>query len=141
MMKKLLAVLLVGILMLSLCACGDDLGKQTIVDDEHGVVEFNTVGFFDYSDFKKEHKDTAKTEGFKNTTEQEFHNKNDAKKLAKNELPEGYSYNTLKLFYDRTEGVWLVEFSTVNEDDNSVSKKYSVCVEETGFTILAVEEK
>ncbi len=140
MMKKLISLIFVGILLFSLCACGDDLGKQTIVDDEHGVVEYNTVSFFDYSDFKKEHKDIAKTENFKNTTQKEFHNKTDAKKLAKNELPDSYSYNTLKIFYDRTEGIWMVEFSTVNEDDNSVSKKCSVCVDEMGLTVLIVEE-
>ena len=140
MMKKLVAFLLVAVIALSFAACGgNDLGKQTLVDTEHGVVEYNTVNPFDFSDFKKEHKATAKTEGFVNTEDKEFYNKTDAKELAAKELPEGYSYNTVKIFYDRTEGIWMVEYSTVEEDD-TVSSKMSICIEETGHTKFIVEE-
>lgn len=139
-MKKAVALLLIAVLALCFAACnGDDLGKQTIVDDAQGVVEYNTVNTFDFSDFKKEHEGNAKTEGFVNTEAKEFHNKKDAKELAAKELPEGYTYNTLKLFYDRTEGIWLVEYSTENEAGETTAK-CSVCVEDTGYTRLVVEE-
>ncbi len=137
-MKKLLSFLLIAVLMLSLCSCGNDLGKQTIHDDEHGVTEYNTVDVFDYKDFAKEHNETAKTEGFKNVEDKEFFNKGVAKQLAKNELPQGYHYNTIKVFYDRGAGTWRVEFSTVEEDGN-VSKAFNVCIDEKGHTLLTVE--
>ncbi len=139
-MKKLIAFLLV--LSFAFCFAGcddDDLGLQTVRYEDEGVVEFNTVNDFDFSDFKKEHNDTAKTEGFVNTEAKEFHNKVDAKELAENELPEGYKYNTIRIFYDRTEGIWMVAFSTENEE-GEVTAKCSVCVEDTGYTRLVVEE-
>lgn len=139
-MKKAVAFLLVLVFAVCFAGCnGDDLGLQTVKDEEHGVVEFNTVNNFDFSDFKKEHKDNAKTEGFVNVEDKEFHNKTDAKELALKELPEGYKYNTVRIFYDRTEGIWMVQFSTENED-GTVSAKCSVCVEDTGYTRLVVEE-
>ena len=139
-MKKSVAFLLVLVFALCFAGCNsDDLGAQRRKDEEHGVVEFNTVGSFDFDDFQKEHESTAKTEGFANTEEKAFHNKTDAKELAVKELPEGYKYNTIKVFYDRTEGIWLVEYSNT-EEDGTVSSKCSVCVEETGFTKLVVEE-
>lgn len=139
-MKKAVAFLLAAVFAFCFAGCNsDDLGMQTIKDDEHGVVEFNTVNFFDFSDFKKEHADTAKTEGFVNTEPKEFHNKTDARELATKELPEGYKYNTIRIFYDRTEDIWMVEFSTENEN-GEVASKCSVCVEGTGYTKLVVEE-
>ena len=140
MMKKLSALLLVLVFALGFAGCdNDDLGMQTVKDEEHGIVEFNTVDFFDYSDFKEEHLDSAKTEGFVNTEPKEFHNKTDARELAKKELPEGYKYNTIRIFFDRTEGIWMVQFSTENEA-GEVTSKCSVCVEDSGFTRLVVEE-
>ncbi len=139
-MKKAVAFLLAVAFAFCFAGCNsDDLGMQTIKDDEHGVVEFNTVNFFDFSDFKKEHADTAKTEGFVNTEPKEFHNKTDARELATKELSEGYKYNTIRIFYDRTEDIWMVEFSTENEN-GEVTAKCSVCVEGTGYTKLVVEE-
>lgn len=140
MMKKAVAFLLVLVFAFSFAGCdSDDLGLQTVKDEEHGIVEFNTVHSFDFSDFKKEHADSAKTDGFVNTEPKEFHNKVDAKELAEKELPEGYKYNTIRMFFDRTEGIWMVVFSTENED-GTVSAKCSVCVEDTGYTRLVVEE-
>lgn len=139
-MKKIIALLLVAVFAVCFTACdSDDLGLQTIKDDEQGVVEYNTVNAFDFSEFKEENSEKAKTEGFANTEPKEFHNKTDAKELAMNELPEGYKYNTIKILFDRTEGIWMVEFSTVTEEDE-VTAKYSVCVEDTGYTRLIVEE-
>ncbi len=140
MMKKLVAFLLVAVFVFSFAGCGgDDLGLQTVKDEEQGVVEYNTVNTFDFSEFKEEHKDTAKTQGFANTEPKEFHNKTDAKALASKELPEGYKYNTIKIFFDRTEGIWLVEYSTENEA-GEVTAKCSVCIEDSGYTKLVVEE-
>ncbi len=140
-MKKIIALFLVVVISVCFAACdGKNLGKQTLTDDEHGVVEYNTVNSFDFSDFQKEHEATAKTDGFVNVEAKEFYNKTDAKELAKNELPDGYSYNTIKIFYDRTEGIWKVEFSTVDKETDAVSSKISVCVEDTGYTKLIVEE-
>ncbi|MBQ8784061.1 MAG: hypothetical protein IJZ57_09885 [Clostridia bacterium] len=140
MMKKLVAFLLVLCFAFCFAGCNsDDLGLQTVKDEEQGIVEFNTVNSFDFSDFKKEHSDTAKTEGFVNTEPKEFHNKVDAKELAVKELPEGYKYNTIRIFYDRTEGIWMVAFSTETEE-GEVTAKCSVCVEDSGYTRLVVEE-
>ena len=140
MMKKAVAFLMVLVFALCFAGCdSDDLGLQTVKDEEHGIVEFNTVNTFDFSDFEKENEGKAKTEGFVNTEPKEFHNKVDAKELAMKELPEGYKYNTIRIFFDHTEGIWMVVFSTENED-GTTSAKCSVCVEDTGYTRLIVEE-
>ncbi len=140
-MRKAAALLLSIAFALCLTACNsDDLGKQTSVNEEQGYTEFNTVNSFDFSDYKKEHKDIARTDGFKNVQPKQFHNKTDAKELAKNELPEGYKFNNLKIFFDPTEGIWMVEYSTVNEAGETTAK-LCVCVEDTGYTKLIVEEQ
>lgn len=140
MMKKVTAALLLFVFAFSFAGCNkDDLGAQTMKDEEQGVVEFFTVDPFDFSDFKKEHKQTAKTEGFVNTEPREFHSKTDAKALAEKELPEGYKYNTIRIFFDRTEGIWMVQYSYETED-GTVESRCSVCVEDTGYTRLVVEE-
>lgn len=139
-MKKLTALLLVFAFAFCLTACnGDDLGKQTKVYEEGNIVEHNAVGTFDFSEYKKENADKARTDGFKNTEPMEFHNKKNATILAEKELPEGYTYNYRRFYYDRTEGIWMVECSTVAED-GTVSGKINVCIEDTGYTRLIVEE-
>ena len=139
-MKKIISLMLIAFTCVTFASCGkNDLGKQTLVNDAEGYTEYATVSPFDFSDYKKEKKDKAQTEGFVNVGGKEFYNKKDAKELALKELPEGYKYNTIKIAYDRTEGMWKVEFSTVKED-GSLSSGISVCIEETGTTKLIVKE-
>ena len=93
MMKRIVALLAALVLVLSLCACSkDDLGKQTQVNA--GIVEYNTVVSFDYSDYLKEHEASAVKEGFANTKETTCIDKGTAKKLAINELESSFKYNT-----------------------------------------------
>ena len=133
-MKKFTAVIIAVIMLAVFSGCKDkgDLGAQTKTN-ENGVVEYNTVNAFDYSDFKKENKNSAKTEGFVNTKESECKDKSDAEALAVKELDSGFEYNTVKISYDRTEGIWRVSFS-------SESKTQHICIDGSGKTVLAVTE-
>lgn len=133
-MKKILAATLSLLMIFSLSACGKkgDLGKQTTTDAK-GVVEYNTVSTFDYSDFKKEYEGKAVEDGFKVTTASDFVDKQVAKDVAAKEFSGSFSPTTLKLSYDRTEGVWRVSYI-------SDAKTEHICIDETGKTILIVKE-
>lgn len=133
-MKKLISVLLLSATLFTLCACKDkgDLGAQTKVN-EANVVEYNTVSDFDYSDFKKENEAKAITEGFKNTKATKCKDKGAAKALAVKEV-EGFTYNQVKISYDRTEGIWMISYT--NTENN---KTQNVCIDENGVTVLIVK--
>ena len=138
MMKRIVALLAALVLVLSLCACSkDDLGKQTQVNA--GIVEYNTVVSFDYSDYLKEHEASAVKDGFANTKETTCIDKGTAKKLAINELESSFKYNTVRISYDRTEGVWMVTYSTTDENKNETNT-LSVCIDDKGITQLVVKE-
>ena len=137
MMKRIVALLAVLTLILSLCACSkDDVGKQTQVNA--GIVEYNTVVTFDYSDYLKEHEASAVKEGFANTKETTCIDKGTAKKLAINELESSFKYNTVRISYDRTEGVWMVTYSTTDENKNETNS-LNVCINDKGVTQLIVK--
>lgn len=137
-MKKIVAILAALTLVLSLCACSnDDLGKQTQVNA--GIVEYNTVVTFDYSDYLKEHEASAVKDGFANTKETTCIDKGTAKKLALNELDNDFTYNTVRISYDRTEGIWMVTYSTTDENKKE-TKTLSVCIDDKGITQLIVKE-
>lgn len=140
MMKNLVVLALAFVIALSLCACsGDgDLGKQTQVN-KAGVVEYNTVSSFDYSEYLKENEATAVKEGFANTKETTCYDKVTARKLCENELDGEFTYNLVKISYDRTEGIWKVAYSTTDQNQNE-SNTVSVCIDEHGVTQLIVKE-
>lgn len=135
-MKRLTAVLLCALMLVSFAACAKkgDLGKQTTTNAQ-GVVEYNTVNTFDFSDYKKENKDKAITEGFANTEKSKCLDKSTAKQLALNELEQGFEYDTVKISYDRTEGMWRVSYSS-----SQTQKSFSVCIDSDGVTQLIVKE-
>ncbi|MGN1478265.1 MAG: hypothetical protein ACI4XH_00740 [Acutalibacteraceae bacterium] len=138
MMKRIVALSAALVIILSLCACSkDDVGKQTQVNA--GIVEYNTVTAFDYSDFLKEHEASAVKEGFANTKETTCIDKGTAKKLAINELESSFKYNTVRISYDRTEGIWMVTYSTTDESKNE-SNTLNVCIDDKGITQLIVKE-
>lgn len=137
MMKKAALIVLSVLMITSFAACrkSGDLGEQTKVNDS-GVVEYNTVGTFDYSEFAKEHEKNSTKEGFVNTKESACRDKGTAKALAEKELADDFTYDTVKIAYDRTEGIWKVEFS----QNAQGTGKLSVCIEDTGITKLIVKE-
>lgn len=132
-MKKYVSALLAILIIFSFSACGKgDLGAQTTTN-EQGVVEYNTVSTFDYSDFKKEFEETAITDGFKVTQASEYIDKQVAKDIAAKEFSGDFSYTSVKIAYDYTEGIWRVSYI-------SETNKEHVCIDETGKTILIVKE-
>ena len=135
-MKKFTAIIIAVIMIFSFAACSKkgDLGQQTTTNAQ-GVVEYATVENFDFSDFKEENADNAVTEGFKNTKETTCIDKGTAKKLASNELTEGFDYNTIKINYDRTEGIWRVSYSST-----ATNKAEHICIDSDGITQLIVKE-
>lgn len=137
MMKKTAALLLALILTFSFAACSKegDLGDQT-KKDESGVVEYNTVVAFDFRDFEEKNEKGSIKTGFVNVEESACLDKATAKKLAQNELEADFTYNTIKIFYDRTQGMWRVRFSLGEEAGQIVN----VCIEDTGVTKLIVKE-
>ena len=135
-MKRISAILLAAVMIFSFAACSKkgDLGKQTTTNAK-GIVEYNTVGTFDFSDYKKENEDKAVTEGFKNIEESKCLDKGAAKKLAANELTEGFEYDTLRIAYDRTEGMWRVSYSI-----SETGAAENICIDSDGITQLIVKE-
>lgn len=133
-MKKIVSILLVVLMLFSFAACKEkgDLGKQTTTNAQ-GVVEYNTVSTFDYSDFAKTNAEKAKTDGFKVTSGNGCTDKKVAKSIAKQEFSGDFAYTTIKLSYDRTEGTWMVSYI-------SDAHKEHICIDETGKTILVVKE-
>ncbi len=136
-MKRAALVLLSVLMIFSLAACHKkgDLGEQTKTNDS-GVVEYNTVSNFDFSEFAKKYEKSSVKDGFVNTKESTCQDKGTARDLAKKELSDDFTYDTVKIAYDRTEGIWKVEFS----QNAQTTGKISVCIEDTGLTKLIVKE-
>ena len=139
MMKRIISVLCILTAFFCFCSCGkNDLGKQTTTNGA-GVVEYQTVGTFDYSDYVKETESIAVKTGFVNIKTTECYNKTVAKKLAFAELKENeYGYSELKLDRDPTEGIWRVNY--IYSSEQTEFTKISVCVNEDGLTQLIVKE-
>lgn len=135
-MKRAALILLSVLMMVSFAACHKkgDLGEQTKTNDS-GVVEYNTVSSFDYSEYAKEHEKDCVTDGFVNTKKGTCQDKGTARDLAKKELSDDFIYDTVKIAYDRTEGMWKVEFS----QNAQSTGKVSVCIEDTALTKLIVK--
>ena len=139
-MKKVISALCVFALIFCLCSCGKgDLGKQTTTNAA-GVVEYQTVGTFDYGDYAKEKDAEAIKTGFVNKQQSECMSKKDAKALAQKELKEDeYGFSEIKIDFDVTEGMWRVSYSFTSEQ--TLLKQISVCINEQGLTQLIVKEK
>lgn len=133
-MKKYISAILAIMIIFSFSACKKkgDLGAQTTTN-EQGVVEYNTVKSFDYSDFKKENAENAITEGFKVTSTSEYVDKQVAKEIAAKEFSGDFTYTSIEISYDRTEGVWRVTYSAGSNAEH-------ICIDETGKTVLIVKE-
>lgn len=145
-MKKLAAIILTLILVLSLCACGKDdgLGKQTSVNKDEGYTIVNEVLPFEYKKIKNELKENknAKLSGFVTNEENkagDITSKNDALEIAKKEVTD--SFNKINVAYDRTRGIWRVTFSTdtVTEEKTENTVVMTVYVDEEGYTIATVK--
>ena len=134
MMKKIISAALAAVMIFSFSACKKkgDLGAQTTTNPQ-GVVEYNTVSTFDYSDFAKENADKAVKDGFKVTEGNGCRDKKAAKNAAEKEFSGEFAYTTVKISYDRTEGIWRVSYI-------SDLKTEHVCIDETGKTVLIVKE-
>ena len=72
------------------------------------------------------------SEGFKNTSESPVRQKEDAVKLAKNEVT--IDYNNISVYYDKKGDMWMVNFSTRNVDGGD----QSVYIDKNGMTRLIV---
>lgn len=134
MMKKFALALMAVVMIFSFAACKDkgDLGAQTTTNAQ-GVVEYNTVSTFDYSDFAKVNADKAVTDGFKVTEGKGCTDKTAAKNIAAKEFSGDFTYTSVKLSYDRSEGIWRVSYIS---DANTEH----ICIDETGKTVLTVKE-
>ncbi len=133
-MKKLVSALIAVFMIFSFAACKDkgDLGAQTTTNAQ-GVAEYNTVSVFDYSDYVKENEGKCITEGFKVTEGARCKDKKAAKEIAAKEFSGEFTYTTLKLAYDRTEGIWRISYISDNKSEH-------ICIDETGKTVLIVKE-
>lgn len=133
-MKKILSALLAVFMIFSFAACKKkgDLGAQTTTNAE-GIVEYATVTNFDFSEFAEEHEKDSVKEGFKVTKESKCNDKSAAKKIAEKEFSGKFKYTSVKISYDRTEGIWRVSYIS---DKNSEH----ICIDEKGKTVLIVKE-
>ncbi len=152
-MKKFIALLLVGMLTLSLFGCGEkdgDLGKQTTVDKENGYTITQEVKVFKFKEEEDSltEKETLRKEGFKVTKENtigEIETKSDAFDIALQEVT--VDFNTMTAYFDRTRGIWKIVFSDVTEstaEDGKISRtsvtKETVYIDELGYTLYAYTE-
>ena len=75
-------------------------------NDGEGIFAYN--GYYNYLKMTKTPKADPST--FKNTTETEVTTAEKATELAKNELIEGYEYERIEVYYDKSSDVWGVLF-------------------------------
>lgn len=147
-MKKIISACLFAVIMLSLFGCGKndgDLGKQTTVDKENGYTLVQEVKTFKMNNDEKAMKklDGVQKDGFKTGEENQtggIGTKDDAIKIAKKEI--AVKYNSIRVAFDRTRGIWKVTFSNDEEIKNSDGIKHvesdvvqTVYVDENGYTL------
>lgn len=147
-MKRIAALSLAVFMAAALFGCGKndgDLGKQTTVDEKNGYTLVQEVKMFKMNDDEKAMKNLkgVKEEGFKigeaNKTG-EIETKADAIEIAKGEAD--VKYNSIRVAFDRTQGIWKVVFSNDKEVKNEEGTKYvesdileTVYVDEDGYTL------
>lgn len=148
-MKKIIAFSLTVILIVSLSACSKhdgDLGKQTTIDEQNGYTLVQEVVNFKMNDDERAMKklDGVQKSGFATTEDNPMgavRNKNDALAVAKKEV--SVSYNSIRNYFDRTQGKWKIVFSNDVEkvDENGMKHVESnvvetVYVDEDGYTLI-----
>lgn len=142
-MKKIIPVILILCLAVSLFGCtSKNLGKQTTVvgDGDSSYIVYNEVTHFDYDDFKDAYSDITsgvQLAGFSNTETKACKTKDTAIELAKNEI--NSSFDSVKLYYDETQGIWQVDFIVSADEKNSTPEKRTiVCLDENGKTSMVI---
>lgn len=156
-MKKFIVLLLCVVISASVfTACGKvegDEGKATTAvtnPDNTEVVLYNEVISFEYkkeSD-ELEKKSTLRKDGFKITKENTKYKskltKGDVLSIAYEEVT--VEYNAVKRYYDKTRGIWKVEFlnMTETEADNKITREFdlkeAIYIDEEGYTLYAYTE-
>ena len=149
LLKKLTAFALLLVMSLAFFGCGrddGDLGKQTTVDAENGYTLYEGAPNFRMNDDEDIIKklNGVKTDGFKVGEANKTGNikiKADAVAIAKQEVD--VKYNSIRVFYDRTRGIWKIVFGNDVEkvDENKVKSvetavAETVYVDEDGYTLM-----
>lgn len=146
-MKKLTALLLVIVLPLMLFGCKEDgdLGKQTTVDEQNGYTLYEGTGMFKMNDDEDIMKnlDGVQKDGFRfNEGDEgisEIKTRSDALEIAKKEAD--VKYNSIRIAFDRTKGVWRVIFGNDIEKQVDGKKQIestpaeTVYIDEDGYTL------
>lgn len=147
-MKKITALFLSVFIAFALFGCDrndGDLGKQTTVDEQNGYTLVQEVKTFSMNDDERAMKklDGIQTDGFKTGEENKTGNigtKSDAIAIAKGETD--VKYNSIRINYDRTRGVWKIVFSNDEVLTDDAGMKYvesnvveTVYVDEDGYTL------
>lgn len=148
-MKKFSAFLIAFAVAFALFGCGrndGDLGKQTTVDEANGYTLVEEVKNFRMNDDERLMKsiDGIRTDGFRTGEENktgDIGTKSDVIALAKAEVEA--KYNSVRVFFDRTQGIWKVVFSNdvQNVDEKGMKTVQSdvvetVYVDEEGYTLM-----
>lgn len=147
MKKIIISVLLIALTVVFFgCSKGNgDLGKQTTVDKDNGYTLVQEVKTFKMNDDEKAMKqlDGVQKDGF--VTDEanktgDVASKTDAIDLAKKEV--SLSYNSIRVNFDRTRGIWKIVFSNDEEIKGDDGQKHvesnvveTVYVDEEGYTI------
>lgn len=157
-MKKIIVLLLCVVVSASIfTACGKkegDAGKATTLattpDQKTEIVLYNEVINFE---FKKEEdevekKPTFRKDGFKVTKENTKYTskltKTDVLNIAYEEVT--VEYNAVKRYYDKTRGLWKVEFldMTETETNKKITREFklkeAIYIDEEGYTRYAYTE-
>ena len=123
-MKKIWTVILVGLLVLALTACG---AKEI------------EVGTFSYTEVYERNKDALILDGFVNTEPQSIESPEQIVELAKAECFGGVDKQDVDVDYDEEAKKWLVEFYyDYEKHPNMVGGGFVVCLDENGVTDFMV---
>lgn len=148
-MKKIIALALSLFMAAAFFGCGKDngdLGKQTTVDEQNGYTLVQEVKTFKMNDDERTMKklDGVQKEGFKISEANKTGDvkvKSDALEIAKGEV--NVKYNSVRVAFDRTQGIWKVTFSNDKELTDEEGMKHvesdvleTVYVDEEGYTLM-----
>lgn len=142
-MKKSLSIISVIVICLTLFACGKkegDLGKQTSIDKTNGYTLVQEVIPFKFSKEEDNLKSDELVTTNPNTTYTKIQTKSDALEIAKKAVKA--DYNKINIYFDRTQGVWKIVFSTDTQNaDGTFTNKIaeSIYVDEDGYVFADVK--
>ncbi|PKM62528.1 MAG: hypothetical protein CVU97_04820 [Firmicutes bacterium HGW-Firmicutes-21] len=150
-MKKTILIFMIILLCIGLFSCSgisaavsEESKEESItesqtesveVSKEASTDEFSHIPSFSYSEDTSayaEGEPGVKTEGFNNVTTSSFSTTDELIELAKNEVT--IEYNQTTVYYDKTEEMWLVVFST----EDVLGGCQSVYADKNGITQLIV---